>query len=87
MMKLGTSNKLLKFCIDILNEASPGLFHTCPYKTVNVSRAALKIPNVGSVFPSGDYRVTIVQTEVNDKFMFKMNFAGTINSADKNSFG
>lgn len=86
-MRLGTTNKLIKYIIHIFNEASPGLFHECPYKSVNVTKASFKIPNPGSVFPSGDYKADIIQHDKNSKFMFKMDFAVTMNSAEKSSFG
>lgn len=70
-----------------MNETAPGLFQKCPYKLVNISKAVMKIPNAGSVFPSGDYKLTAIVRDINQKFMGNAEFVGTINSAEKNSFG
>ncbi|CRL03970.1 CLUMA_CG017091, isoform A [Clunio marinus] len=55
-MEEGTKNKLVYEHFRIVNASIPGVLHKCPYTFVNFTNKPVKVDEIPSIFPSGDYK-------------------------------
>lgn len=87
MDRRSSQNIVIKFLIDLAEENVPDMIHPCPYSKVIVDKVSVKTATVGSLFPSGDYKVIINTSDADGNFLGSVLTVFSINSSIKTTFG
>lgn len=76
-----------KFYVDMLEENAPEMIHPCPYIDIIFDKVALKTTTVGSIFPSGDYKIYSTLKDGDQNLLGSSLVVHSINSSNKDTFG
>ncbi|CRL03972.1 CLUMA_CG017093, isoform A [Clunio marinus] len=86
-MEEGTKNKMVYEYFRVANASVLGLLHKCPYTFVNFTNQAIKVDEIPSIFPSGDYKGILNYFTERRKLMIASTSIVTVTSSVKESFG
>ena len=79
---------ILNMTYEVIHDSvDPKLIHSCPYYGVlEYNNISMKTANFFSIFPSGEYRVTLIFSNKVDPKIFELKFWHTVKSSIITSF-
>lgn len=87
LMKNSETNPIMTEIVKIAQVVEKTVIHECPYTDFLIDKKPVEIDSLPSIFPQGDYRITMNVTNRKEEQMMLLEFIVIWYSSEKHSFG